>query len=191
VPLPTPDGIKNTPTKEPRTIDEPVAPDPEPTVTVTVTAETTSTSASSDTLVTGLLPWAMVVVLLAAVTALAAMVFGKRNRAPLPPPPAPAPDPASSPVVPELITLADLITTPAAQTQVVRALRTVGVEPIDAAVGAVFDPDVHEAVATRPAQDPAHAGTIAVVHRAGWYCASGVVRPAGVEVWMADAGEGV
>lgn len=163
----------------------------QPTATVTVTAVPEQTASDDDSSLVTALPWVLVGVLLVAVAALAAMVLGRRGRAAVPMPvPMPAPDPASSPVVPELITLADLITTPAAQTQVVRALRTVGVEPVEAVVGAPFDPDVHEAVATRRADDPSQAGTIAVVHRAGWRSASGVVRPAGVEVWTADAVEG-
>jgi len=137
------------------------------------------------------LPWTLVVVLLLAVGGMAAMAFGRRNRPAPPPVVVPVPvDPSTSPVVPELITLADLITTPAAQTQVLRALRTVGIEPVEAMVGAAFDPEVHEAVATRPAEDPSQTGTIAVVHRAGWRSPHGVVRPAGVEVWMADTTEG-
>jgi len=170
---------------------------------------------TSNTVLT-VLPWALVVVLLIAVGVLAALVFGRRNRwtpAPPPPPlpvpapaplpvlapapvpaPAPAPAPSASPVdpglidlvIPELITLADLTTTPTALTQLLRALRTIGIEPIDAAVGAPFNPEVHEAVATRPAEQPHLSGTIAVVHRGGWRNARGVVRPSGVEVWMSE-----
>jgi molecular chaperone GrpE (heat shock protein) len=94
-------------------------------------------------------------------------------------------------VVPELITLADLITTPAASVQAVRTLRTLGVEPIAAEVNGPFIPDIHAAVATRATNDPARANTIAVVHRAGWRSASGVLRPADVEIWVAGpvAGE--
>lgn len=166
--------------------------DPEPTVTVTVTAPATSDGGSDG--LSAAIPWVLVVLLLAVVVALAVKAFGRSNRtAPAPalaPTAAPTSDPSTSPAVPELITLADLITTPAAQTQVVRALRAVGVEPVEATVDAPFNPDVHEAVATRPAQSLGQAGTIAVVHRTGWRSARGVVRPAGVEVWTADASEG-
>ncbi len=177
-------------------IDSPLA--PEPTVTVTVGPAPVSGDGNSSDGPGAMIPWILVVLLLAAVVALAVKAFGRRDRtAPVPvlPPvtasvPVVVPDPAASPVVPELITLADLITTPAAQTQVVRALRTVGVEPVDAAVGAPFDPEVHEAVATRPAGPSDQVGTIAVVHRAGWRSAHGVVRPSGVEVWTAETDEG-
>ncbi|MCL2466379.1 MAG: nucleotide exchange factor GrpE [Micrococcales bacterium] len=209
--FPAPDTLVDpTPTKSPGSndfidqieeqideqIDEELANTPTPAVTVTVTAPAPvpvpASSDGSTSLLTGVLPWTLVVVLLVAAGGMAAMAFGRRNR----PAPAPmvvpvAPDPSTSSVVPELITLADLITTPAAQTQVLRALRTVGVEPVDAVVGDPFDPEVHEAVATRPAEDPNQNGTIAVVHRAGWRSAHGVVRPAGVEVWMVDATDGV
>ncbi|MCL2091151.1 MAG: nucleotide exchange factor GrpE [Micrococcales bacterium] len=180
-------------------VDDP-PPTQEPITTTTVSPEpTTGDDDGSDVLATAI-PWVLVVVLLAAVVALAVKAFGRRSSptpvlAPVMAPvtasvPVVAPDPAASPVVPELITLADLITTPAAQTQAVRALRTVGVEPVEAVVGTTFNPDVHEAVATRPAETPDQAGTIAVVHRAGWRSARGVVRPAGVEVWTADTNEG-
>ncbi len=189
-------------TKDPGQVQEPIdgGMNPEPEATVTVTAGPAPVSDSSDGM-GPMIPWVLVVLLLAAVVALAVKAFGRGNRpapAPVPVAPvsasvpvvAPAADPSASPVVPELITLADLITTPAAQTQVVRTLRTVGVEPVEATVGAPFNPDLHEAVATRPAQAPGQPGTIAVVHRTGWRSARGVVRPAGVEVWTADTSEG-
>ncbi|MDR3068300.1 MAG: nucleotide exchange factor GrpE, partial [Cellulomonas sp.] len=159
---------------------------PEPTVTVTVSPQPASGDDGSGGVGT-MIPWILVVLLLAAVVALAVKAFGRRHPTAPVPVLAPitasvpvVPDPAASPVVPELVTLADLITTPAAQTQVVRALRTVGVEPVEVTVGAPFNPEVHEAVATRPAESSDQVGTIAVVHRAGWRSVHGVVRPAGV-----------
>ena len=190
-------GDEPAPSKEPGQVAAPtiqsgpgddLVTSPGPVATMTTTEQP---AAKSDGLSVGtVLPWALVVVLLVALGGV--LVLRRRPAAPAPapvPPVAPAPDLAASAVVPELITLADLITTPAAQTQVVRTLRAVGVEPIDAVVGARFDPEVHEAVATRPAEHPTQTGTIAVVHRAGWRSAHGVVRPAGVEIWVADPKE--
>lgn len=63
----------------------------------------------------------------------------------------------------------------------IASLREVGAERIES-VGRCFDPQVHDAVATRPAHDPSEVGTVVEVVRAGWRLAADVVRPASVVV---------
>jgi molecular chaperone GrpE len=70
-------------------------------------------------------------------------------------------------------------------------LRAVGAERIQS-LGRPFDLRNHDAVATRPAEDPEEAGTVVEETRAGWRLGADVVRPAGVVVAMgtAEAGAG-
>jgi hypothetical protein len=146
----------------------------------------TSSADEGVPVVLAVVPWVLVAILLAAVAALFIKMRGRGGPQAVPVPvQAPPSDLAASPVVPELITLADLITTPAAAVQATRALRTLTVEPVEAEVDGSFSPDIHAAVATRVTTDPAQVNTIAVVHRAGWRSPSGVLRPADVEIWVA------
>ena len=68
----------------------------------------------------------------------------------------------------------------AAHRQFVAALREAGAEPVDC-VGRPFDPAIHEAVATVPAED-VEPGTVVGEERRGWRLGSEVLRPAQVVV---------
>jgi hypothetical protein len=156
-----------------------------------------------------LLPWILVGLLLAVVVALlvdrarrrpavVASAAGQAQQAPAPrnplPPPAPAsppaptgpPAPAGLPpaLIGDLLTLADLATTPAVASQVRRMLRSAGIEPIEPAVGTPLDLDGHEVVATAPAPDPGQHERVARLHRPGWRRGPEVIRPAAVELWV-------
>jgi len=60
------------------------------------------------------------------------------------------------------------------------ALREAGAEPIES-IGRLFDPEVHEAVATVPSED-VEPGTIVREVRRGWRLPDGLLRPAQVVV---------
>lgn len=98
------------------------------------------------------------------------------------PPQAPAGLPPA--LVADLLTLADLATTPAVASQVRRMLRSAGIDPIEPAVGDPLDLDGHEVVTTAPAHDPGHHERVARVHRPGWRRGPEVLRPAAVELWV-------
>lgn len=51
-----------------------------------------------------------------------------------------------------------------------------GVTPVEAD-GAVFDPSVHEAVATLPVEDPSQSGRVIAVHRKGYALGESILRP--------------
>ena len=65
------------------------------------------------------------------------------------------------------------------------ALREAGAEPIDA-VGQPFDPSVHEAVATAPAESGVTPGTVVRETRRGWRLGDELLRPAQVVVATAE-----
>lgn len=148
-----------------------------------------------------LLPWVLSAVLALAVVVLSVLVARQRRRrteAPRPPEPpvtppvAAAPVPAASGVGPdehdawvvaELLTLDDLVATPAPAAQVRRMLRQLGVVPITPEQDEPLDLSLHEVVATRPSTDPAARDLVAGVHRTGWRRGAEVLRPAAVEVW--------
>ena len=68
-----------------------------------------------------------------------------------------------------------------------RALARHGVTPIAPSAGQPFDPEVHEAVATAPADAQTPADSIAQPLRTGWTHATMVLRPAMVQVAVASA----
>jgi len=65
------------------------------------------------------------------------------------------------------------------------ALREAGAEPIEA-VGHAFDPKIHEAVATAPADDGVTPGTVVREVRRGWRLGDELLRPAQVVVATAE-----
>jgi molecular chaperone GrpE len=65
------------------------------------------------------------------------------------------------------------------------ALREAGAEPVEA-VGQRFDPTIHEAISTVPANG-AEAGTVAGEVRRGWRLGDALLRPA--QVVVATTGE--
>jgi molecular chaperone GrpE len=65
------------------------------------------------------------------------------------------------------------------------ALREAGAQPIDA-VGHPFDPNLHEAVATAPADNDVAPGTIVRETRRGWRLGDELLRPAQVVVATAE-----
>jgi molecular chaperone GrpE len=67
------------------------------------------------------------------------------------------------------------------QRQFLGKLEALGVKRIDVA-GAAFDPAVHEAVSTMPAQSPEHEGRVVGVIRHGYTIGADVLRPASVAV---------
>jgi GrpE len=82
----------------------------------------------------------------------------------------------------ELITLADLATTPAMIAQSTRILGSIGVGQVSAQPGTRFDPNVHSAVSALASADPTIAGTIVTLVRPGWQTGNRVIRPAEVTV---------
>jgi molecular chaperone GrpE len=62
-----------------------------------------------------------------------------------------------------------------------KALRDAGAEPIES-VGQPFDPEIHEAVATVPAEDDLEPGTVAREMSRGWRLDGALLRPAQVVV---------
>lgn len=157
-------------------------------------------SGVSDVLATVLdvVPWLLVVLLLAAVAALLADRARRSPAAAAEPREAGAPVAAAAPpeggvpavdalprsLVDDLLVLADLGTTPAVASQVRRVLRSVSLEPIEPPPGTPFDLDQHEVVATSPVGDPVQHERVARVHRPGWRRGSEVLRPAAVELWV-------
>ncbi len=71
----------------------------------------------------------------------------------------------------------------AVQVQLERTLRSAGVDRMLVAVGDPFNPHFHQVAATEPAPEPGLNHRIAREVRAGWYSATGVLRPAEVIVW--------
>ena len=65
--------------------------------------------------------------------------------------------------------------------ELVNVLQRNGVQPIDAD-GQVFDPTVHEAISTAPAQDGVEPGTVVNVVEKGYRLGDSVIRPARVIV---------
>jgi molecular chaperone GrpE len=61
------------------------------------------------------------------------------------------------------------------------ALRRLGLEEVPG-VGARFDADVHEALATVPVPDPAQDGVVTVVYAAGYRIGARLIRPARVVI---------
>jgi molecular chaperone GrpE len=72
-----------------------------------------------------------------------------------------------------------------------KELEAVGVLRMDQ-VGVVFDPNLHEAVTTAPAANPAQDHTVGAVLQAGYKLGDVLIRPARVQVltWQGDAGRG-
>src|SRR5205809_6908677 len=70
-----------------------------------------------------------------------------------------------------------------------KALEAAGVTRVDQ-VGVPFDPHVHEAVTTRPADHPAHDHTVGAVLQPGYRMGDALIRPARVIVLQWQAGEG-
>lgn len=105
--------------------------------------------------------------------------------------PGPAAVAAPSPVVREpdpdlvagLLAVADLSTSPAVQSQVRTTLRSVGIDEMSAAPGEPFDVERHNGVGWLPTADPAQHMRVARAVRTGWTSATGVLRPADVEVF--------
>ena len=72
-----------------------------------------------------------------------------------------------------------------------KALEAAGVTRVDQ-VGVPFDPHVHEAVTTRPADHPAKDHTVGAVLQAGYRLGGALIRPARVVVltWQGEEGSG-
>jgi molecular chaperone GrpE len=72
-----------------------------------------------------------------------------------------------------------------------KALEAAGVTRVDQ-VGVPFDPHVHEAVTTAPADDPAKDHTVGAVLQPGYRMGDALIRPARVVVlqWQGDEGRG-
>src|SRR5213080_1437067 len=72
-----------------------------------------------------------------------------------------------------------------------KALEAAGVTRVDQ-VGVPFDPHVHEAVTTRPADDAAKDHTVGAVLQPGYRMGDALIRPARVIVlqWQGDQGRG-
>jgi molecular chaperone GrpE len=66
--------------------------------------------------------------------------------------------------------------------QFLAKLEGFGVRPIDITLGVAFDPLLHEAVTTIPAQNDADDGRVAGVVRRGYRIHDDVLRPAAVAV---------
>src|SRR5881227_2844896 len=69
-----------------------------------------------------------------------------------------------------------------------KALEAAGVTRVDQ-VGVPFDPHVHEAVTTRPADHPANDHTVGAVLQPGYRMGDALVRPARVVVLQWQGGE--
>src|SRR5437899_12435527 len=69
-----------------------------------------------------------------------------------------------------------------------KALEAAGVTRVDQ-VGVPFDPHVHEAVTTRPADHPANDHTVGAVLQPGYRMGEALVRPARVIVLQWQGGE--
>ena len=65
--------------------------------------------------------------------------------------------------------------------QFARALERLGLEEITA-IGAVFDPKVHDAIAIAPVGDPAQDGRVVMVHATGYRIGSKILQPAQVVI---------
>jgi molecular chaperone GrpE len=70
-----------------------------------------------------------------------------------------------------------------------KALDAVGVTRVDQ-VGVPFDPHVHEAVTTQPADHPVKDHTVAAVLQPGYKMGDALIRPARVVVWQWTGDEG-
>ena len=72
-----------------------------------------------------------------------------------------------------------------------KELEAAGVRRMDQ-VGVVFDPNLHEAVTTAPAANPAQDHTVGAVLQAGYKLGDLLIRPARVQVltWQGDEGRG-
>src|SRR6266511_4139473 len=72
-----------------------------------------------------------------------------------------------------------------------KELEALGVTRVDQ-VGVPFDPNLHEAVTTRPADHPSKDHTVGAVLQAGYRLAGALIRPARVVVlqWQGDEGRG-
>ncbi len=70
-----------------------------------------------------------------------------------------------------------------------KELEALGVTRIDQ-IGVPFDPNLHEAVATRPADHPAKDHTVGAVLQAGYQLGGALIRPARVVVltWQGETG---
>jgi len=66
--------------------------------------------------------------------------------------------------------------------KLLQVLEREGLAPVEAE-GAPFDPALHEAILTRPTDDPALEGRVAHVAVPGWRFADRLLRPAKVVVW--------
>ena len=77
------------------------------------------------------------------------------------------------------------------QQQLKNALAAAGLEELDA-TGKAFDPNLHEAVTTRPADHPGKDHTVGAVLQPGYQMRGALIRPARVVVlqWMEDEGRG-
>ena len=76
----------------------------------------------------------------------------------------------------------------AVRAHVRQVLRGAGVDPVEVAPGADFDPATQEAVEAQPVtaedeHDPGRPGTVARVVRAGWRQGDRMLRPVEVVVW--------
>ncbi|MCX5046655.1 nucleotide exchange factor GrpE [Aldersonia sp. NBC_00410] len=123
----------------------------------------------------------LVVVAVLAGTAVGWWLHGRRETVPAPVPAAGA-DGVARRLVEQLILLHDQGDAPDTRARITDLLATADVTPVAATAGAVFDPNHHRAIDSRPAATPCEADTIAALVRPGWIAPTGVLRPAEVVV---------
>jgi hypothetical protein len=109
--------------------------------------------------------------------------------------PADEPSPAGMPTgldrrfeiaVDGLIGAYDLSANVAVQAHIAQVLARVGVERVEVASGAAFDPAIYEAVSTVATDDPHRFQRVAATLRPGWRRLDAIVRTPQVSVWVAD-----
>lgn len=94
---------------------------------------------------------------------------------------------ASRVLIDGLIGTYDLTDDGALRAHIAQVLRRVGVERDVVAVGAVFDPTVHHAVATEPTGIRVRNHRVIKTIRPGWSCGRIVIRAPEVAVWTVAA----
>lgn len=82
--------------------------------------------------------------------------------------------------------LADSVNSPVLRSDIDRALRTAGYQPLDP-TGQRFDPSVHEAVERRWTTDARTHNVVAATYRTGWYGHGQLLRSPEVAVYRLEA----
>lgn len=102
--------------------------------------------------------------------------------APLSPPTAAAPD-RSRGLVSSLVDLSDRVPSQALRAEILAALAAAGVESVEIATGAHFDPATMRGVGSAPAPDATWNGRVAATERCGFRDGATVIRPPEVVVY--------